>query len=226
MPPAAFKDLCLDATDPRRSASFWGPALGLRADPRDDLVALSGDKPEHRVWINPVPEPQTVKQRVHIDVNVAAVADLTALGATVLDDTLPWTLMADPEGGELCAFIRSPDDLGDYRLYEVVVDAADYLSIARWWADRFGVEAHDEPEHAFAWIDDAPGLPFELIFGFVPEPKTAKNRVHWDVWGDPEDFLAAGATLLRARDDQIEWDVLADPEGNEFCVFRPAPEAG
>lgn len=29
-----------------------------------------------------------------------------ALGATVLDaDSFPWALMADPEGGELCAFV-------------------------------------------------------------------------------------------------------------------------
>ena len=33
--------------------------------------------------------------------------------------------------------------------------------------------------------------------------------------------MAAGARLLRARDDEIGWDVLADPEGNEFCVFAP-----
>jgi hypothetical protein len=43
--------------------------------------------------------------------------------------------------------------------------------------------------------------------------------MHWDVWGETETFLAAGARLLRGRDDEIGWDVLADPEGNEFCVF-------
>ena len=34
-------------------------------------------------------------------------------------------------------------------------------------------------------------------------------------------LVAAGATLLRRRDDEIGWDILADPEGNEFCVFTP-----
>ena len=38
-------------------------------------------------------------------------------------------------------------------------------------------------------------------------------------------LLSRGATLLRARDDEIQWDVLADPEGNEFCVFAEPSES-
>ena len=76
----------------------------------------------------------------------------------------------------------------------------------------------------FSWyLEDVPGLPFDaIVFGVVPEPKTTKNRVHWDVWGDTEALLAAGARLIRRRDDEIDWDVLADPEGNEFDVFTRA----
>lgn len=55
----------------------------------------------------------------------------------------------------------------------------------------------------------------------VAEPETVKNRMHLDVVGDTAALLAAGATLLRARDADIGWDVLADPEGNEFCCFSP-----
>jgi hypothetical protein len=50
----------------------------------------------------------------------------------------------------------------------------------------------------------------------VPEPKTVKNRVHWDVYGTVEEFLDRGATRLW---DTPGWVTLADPEGNEFCVF-------
>jgi hypothetical protein len=54
----------------------------------------------------------------------------------------------------------------------------------------------------------------------VPEAKTVKNRIHWDVTvTDVEALLDGGATLLRAKDDEIRWHVLADPEGNEFCAF-------
>ena len=42
-----------------------------------------------------------------------------------------------------------------------------------------------------------------------PEPKTVKNRIHSDVYGDVDDLLAKGATRLW---DQPPWTVLADPE--------------
>jgi hypothetical protein len=54
----------------------------------------------------------------------------------------------------------------------------------------------------------------------VPEPKTAKKRIHWDVTV-PEvlPLVEAGALVLRGPDEDIDWHVLADPEGNEFCAF-------
>jgi hypothetical protein len=206
-PLVAFKDLCIDSHDPQVLAAFYAAALGLRAEALDDGgYRLSGEELEETIWVNRVPEPKTVKQRVHIDVDVAAVDDLLALGASVLDKLPHWTLMADPEGGEVCAFVRDPADLDEYRLYELVVDAADHARIARWWADRLGGRAEHDHEQEFSWIAGVPGLPFGLVFQQVPEPKTVKNRIHWDVVGQTDDVLAAGATLLRRRDDEIGWD--------------------
>jgi len=51
-----------------------------------------------------------------------------------------------------------------------------------------------------------------------------KNRMHLDVVGDKAELLSLGATMVRARDEEIDWDILADPEGNEFCVFAPQPQ--
>jgi hypothetical protein len=223
-PTLRFKDLCLDATDAGVAARFWSAALGLAAQQRDDLYLLSDDDPAHTLWVNPVPEPRTVKQRVHLDLHVAAVQDLVGLGATVVEELPHWTLLRDPEGGELCAFVRPPDRLPRYRLYELVVDATDPERIARWWANLFGVPLGHDAEHDMTWLEGVPGMPWEMVFQRVPEPKTVKNRVHWDVVGVTADVVAAGARLLRARDEDIAWDVLADPEGNEFCVFRPEPE--
>jgi hypothetical protein len=217
--PFRYKDLCLDVVDPRRMAPFWSVALGLGPELRGHNMVLLDDVPEHTLWLNKVPEPCTVKQRVHLDVHVASVADLLDLGATVVDDTLAWTVLRDPEGGELCAFVRPPDELPPYRLYELVVDAADPAALASWWGDRFGVAVRHEAGDGFCWLEDVPGMPWSMVFNAVPEPKTVKNRVHWDLWGTSAEAFDAGARLLRARDDDIGWDVLADPEGNEFCVF-------
>ena len=227
MPDATFKDLVIDATDGPLLAAFWSTALGLRSVPAGDSTTdalLEDDVPEHAIWVNQVPEPRSVKQRVHLDVR-APVGEILALGATVDTEHTGWTVLRDPEGGELCAF---PDAVGTapgrYRVYELVVDSADPAAACAWWAERFGLEPQHDAADPWHWVEGGGGLPWPMVFNPVPEPKSVKNRVHWDVWGDTEDFLAAGATLLTGRegspDPQVSWDVLADPEGNEFCVFQ------
>jgi hypothetical protein len=218
---ARFRDLCIDAVDDAKMQLFWAATLGLEPVPDDGgTLDLVGPTPEHRVWINKVPEPVTVKQRVHIDVHVASTDDVLALGATPLDlESFRWDVLRDPEGGELCTFTR--EVVPAYRLYEVVVDSVDAHAIGAWWAEVLGatLEHGADDEASFA---DAPGMPFEMVFGDVPEPKTVKNRIHWDVWSsDLQGLLDRGATLVRGPDDDIDWHVLADPEGNEFCVFAP-----
>jgi len=182
----SFKDLCIDAVNPDVLAIICASALGLRAEPTGGNFRLVDHVPEHTLWVNKVPEPRTVKQRVHLDVDVSAVSDLTDLGAVIIDDTQSWTVLADPEGGELCAFVREPESLPDYRLYEVVVDAADPVSIASWWAERYAATVGHDQDRAFSWIDQAPGMPWEMVFQWVPEPKTVKNRLHRDIWGNTD----------------------------------------
>jgi predicted enzyme related to lactoylglutathione lyase len=226
---ATYKDLCIDANDREKAGPFWAAALGLAYDdnaPQDAL--LRGDAPEKSVWINVVPEPKTAKQRVHIDVHAATVDDLLALGATMLEPAdefgRHWSVMADPEGGEFCAFVRAPDELPDYRLYELVIDCAQPRSVAQWWAGVFGCDVDGRSDNDWWWLTDIPGLPYGgWDFVPVPEPKTVKNRIHWDVNAESVDALvAAGATVLRPQDDEIGWTVMADPEGNEFCAFVAA----
>ncbi len=123
-----------------------------------------------------------------------------------------------PGGNEFCAFLS--DEPPTNRLYDVVVDSAHPEAIAGWWADRFGVEAANDGTHPDWGIDKVHGMQFEnLVFVPVPEPKTVKNRIHWDVRGDVGEFERAGARVLAERP---RWVVMADPEGNEFCVFPPA----
>ena len=216
MPVATFKDLALDAGDPLRVGRFWAAALGLALEElADGDAVLRGPTPQHTVWVNAVPEPKTAKNRMHLDVHAGSVEELRALGATVVDEQPRWTVLADPEGNELCAFVR--EEVPAYRLYEIVLDAADPRAVAQWWAALLDGRYVDEGDD-FVWITDIPGAPFEALdVGWVPEPRTAKSRVHVDVFGDVAEIVARGATVLA---EQPRWTVLADPEGNEFCVFH------
>ena len=220
-PLAKYKDLCIDAVDVSRIAEFWAAVLGREVTRRDDgLAFLSGPTPQHTIWVNPVPEDVTAKQRWHLDVHAADVDDVLALGATPLDVTsFRWKILRDPEGGELCVFER--DEVPAERLYEIVVDCADPRTLGAWWAGLIGGRYEYDEEHGWAGLEEIPGAPFAyLVFVPVPEPKTVKNRIHLDVsTSDLAAIVASGATVLRPQDDEIGWTVLADPEGNEFCAF-------
>ena len=218
---ATYDSLCIDAVDTARLARFWAGALDLELELLDDGDAkLTGPTKAHTVWVNTVPEPVTVKQRVHLDIRAQSPDDIEALGATVVDaDSFPWVVMKDPEGGELCVFGLRPG--AGPSVMEVAIDTgADHRSIAAWWGDVLGVEAK-EHEHGYAYLEDVPKFPYEaIVFIPVPEPKTVKNRIHLDfTTSDVQLLLDAGATLMRSPDEDISWHILADPDGNEFCAF-------
>ncbi|MGI8887979.1 MAG: VOC family protein [Nocardioidaceae bacterium] len=222
---ARYKDLCIDTSGGETLGRFWAAALGLQFESDGASGQLNGESAEQRVWMNVVPEPKSVKHRVHLDVDAGSVDEFVELGASVLEPAEEfdrgWTVMADPKGGEFCVFVREPDRLPSYRLYELSVDCADPRLLATWWADVLGADLAGNPDENWWWLEDVPGMPFEgWVFVPVPEPKTTKNRIHWDVMVESLDLLVgAGATVLRPQDDEIQWTVCADPEGNEFCAF-------
>src|SRR5690242_2135268 len=218
---ALFKDLCMDAGDPARLGVFWAAVLGRGWEAKDDGDGLlTGPTPQHTIWVNRVPEAKTVKHRVHLDIYAQDLAGLEALGATVVEPqhgARTWTVMADPEGGEFCAFLRS--ELPAERLHGLAVDCADAQAQARWWARVYGVGVTEND--GFYTLEGVPGMPIlTMDFADVPEPKIVKNRIHWDVSvPGVAPLVQAGATVLREPDADISWHVLADPEGNEFCAF-------
>ena len=138
---------------------------------------------------------------------------------------------------------------------QVVFDAADPPKLAAFWGEAIGYVEEDPPDgfdswEAWAVANDLPredwdnydsrvdpdGAGPRLFFQRVPEPKTAKNRVHLDLdvsggRGTPiedrrrrvadavERAVAAGATRVKDYDEAGQhWVVLQDPEGNEFCL--------
>jgi hypothetical protein len=220
---ARYKDLCIDVADAAVSGAYWSTMLGWRLEMHDDGDGhLRDDAGRIQAWLNVVPEPKSVKNRLHIDLNAESVQRAIDAGARLDEEQERWTVLLDPDGQEHCVF---PRDQGfDKRPYELIWDCAPGAQasrdIAAWWCEVVGGAVDDDGEYAA--IQDIPECPWDyFVFDGVPEPKTTKNRVHIDVTTDDLDALIAhGATVLRSRGDGgLRWTVLADPDGNEFCAF-------
>jgi hypothetical protein len=120
----------------------------------------------------------------------------------------------------------------------VTLDCADALAVGRFWSAALGRPLDPDASSGFAAIsfagrrDKAGWGPVDgvndstWIFARVPEPKTAKNRMHLDLAASaPEAEVARLVGLGAARVADMDefgykWTVMADPEGNEFCVAQ------
>jgi hypothetical protein len=139
--------------------------------------------------------------------------------------------------------------------FQVVFDAEDPRRLAEFWAIALHYELELPPPEYDSWEEfaDKMGIPEEdrdkmaalvpkgktgnrILFQKVPEPKTAKNRVHIDVpcgvdrhlpklerlagiEAKVAELVEAGGTEIGSRSEWgAVWTVMEDPEGNEFCV--------
>ena len=108
---------------------------------------------------------------------------------------------------------------------QLVIDADDPDTLARWWADALGWTELIVDQDGDVEIRSAPERCPGILFQHVPDAKTVKNRFHLDVRPDDRDaeverLVALGATHVDIGQGTPSWVVLADPEGNEFCVLR------
>ncbi len=103
----------------------------------------------------------------------------------------------------------------------VTFDCVDALRLARFWAEALGSNVDEDATTEKAYVEAAGWGGPNLWFNTVPEPKTAKNRVHFDLRApgslhdEVQRLTDLGASVQDARSDLV---VMADPEGNEFCV--------
>jgi hypothetical protein len=105
----------------------------------------------------------------------------------------------------------------------VTFDCADALVVARFWAAALGGELDEDSTADKAFVEPPGWGGPALWFQRVPEGRTAKLRMHFDlrapdgVPAEVKRLESLGATVF---DDQGELIVMQDPEGNEFCVER------
>ncbi|MET9623919.1 VOC family protein [Streptomyces sp. NPDC006464] len=108
---AHVQEIVFDCADPAALVRFWAGLLGgTPVDRSPDWSYV--DPPEFvRLAFQRVPEGKTAKNRVHLDLEVAAVAaaadEATGLGAVrsggiVTDEQGSFQVMRDPEGNEFC----------------------------------------------------------------------------------------------------------------------------
>jgi predicted enzyme related to lactoylglutathione lyase len=107
----------------------------------------------------------------------------------------------------------------------VTFDAADAPELARFWAAVFGSDVDEDSTTEKAYLEAAGWGGPNIWFARVPEGKTAKNRMHFDLRapGPVNEEVARleklGARVLERHQHLV---VMQDPEGNEFCV-EPGP---
>jgi hypothetical protein len=111
-------------------------------------------------------------------------------------------------------------------MFGVAFDARDAQAAASFWAAVLGRTVADGATADNALITADPAIPGSRIgFHRVPEGKTVKNRMHFDVIttdfdAETERLIGLGATKLNeVNGAAAHWVTLADPEGNEFDLI-------
>ncbi|MCX5335645.1 VOC family protein [Streptomyces sp. NBC_00140] len=119
---SVVQNVAIDCADAYELARFWSGVTGRPLHPEDgpgarETQVMLAEGPV--LYFNQVPEPKTVKNRVHLCLRPETSRDeevdrLLGLGATfVADRRNPdgsgWAILADPEGNEFCV-LRSESD--------------------------------------------------------------------------------------------------------------------
>ncbi len=143
--------------------------------------------------------------------------------------------------------------------WQITVDCSDPSRLVGFWAEALGYEPQPPPDGFDSWnawylsvgvpedeleldgdgsdrIRDPRGEGPNIWFQPVPEPKSVKNRLHFDIYvgggrGVPieerrnrvdarvAELVAIGGTIRNTSDENDHYFVgMRDPEGNEFCV--------
>jgi catechol-2,3-dioxygenase len=111
-------------------------------------------------------------------------------------------------------------------MFGVAFDARDAQAAASFWAAVLGRSVADGATSDNALISADPAIPGSKIsFHRVPEGKSVKNRMHFDVIttdfdAEVDRLTGLGATKLNeVNGAAAHWVTLADPEGNEFDLI-------
>ncbi len=231
----------LKARDDVVLGAFWAEALGWGLD--SERPGVTNLEPVGFTWPDPsavcvdlvrVPDPESVRYRVHIELATASeahraelVARLEKLGATLVGTGRDGaTVMADPEGNVFGVLEPRALHRDTGPIATVVVDCADARAMVRFWGEAIGWTVHELTDER-ALLRAAQGVGPYLEFRRTPDDEVVWTRLHLDVRPGPivdqakevARLEGLGATRADVGQGDASWVVLADPEGNEFCVL-------
>ncbi|MFI9509484.1 VOC family protein [Nocardia sp. NPDC052566] len=234
-----------DADRPRFVADFWAELLGwsVTIDRPDevDVAAPDPDGLDLALTFLPTARAKDSKNRIHLDlasrsldhqrVQVDRALSLGARRVDIGQGTVPWVVLADPEGNEFCVLEPREQYVDTGAVAAIVVDTNDPVRLAEFWSAASGWPVAYGEERV-AGLRSATGLGSWLEFVRTPDLKCGRNRLHLDLASFPADdpaeelarLRAAGATPFgqNAGIGGAPGLALADPETNEFCLLRPA----
>lgn len=233
------------ARDDSALGQFWADALGWGVS--SEGPGVTNVEPLGFTWPDPtavcvdvvtVPDPETVKYRVHLDLATTSAAHqrelverLKGLGATLADigqGDVPWVVMADPEGNLFCVLEPRPIYQDTGPIATVVVNCDNPRAMADFWSEAMDWTLHEvNDEHAR--LRSSKGVGPYLEFLKTPDPGALQSRIHLDLMPYPGDdqttevkrLHSLGAYDADVGQGNVPWKCLRDPEGNDFCVLAP-----
>ena len=112
------------------------------------------------------------------------------------------------------------------KLAVIAIDAIRPQVVADFWCAVLGWHVVEEDSGIISIAPQDTTCPSIDVIA-VPEGKTVKNRLHFDLRADGvstseelQRLLALGARRTNVgQGPDVSWVVLADPEGNEFCLL-------
>ena len=106
---------------------------------------------------------------------------------------------------------------------DIVIDCHDVDLLMNFWSAALGYRKIGQRGQYGLLLPDDTAYP-PVILQQVPESKTAKTRVHFDIRVDDIETKSAELEQLGAKRIDVGQPAdagfipMADPEGNEFCV--------
>lgn len=116
------------------------------------------------------------------------------------------------------------------KIGSVVIDCNDFAGMMAFWQEALHYLPRAPAQQDWVVLHDPDGTGVNVSLQQVPEPRSGKNRLHFDLYsedqeGEVERLLGIGAARHPRPAEQGEhFIVLEDPEGNLFCVIDTSTE--